>query len=104
MEAVMLRDWLLPEYGLKPISREALIGWSVFYSLFFLYAATSTSGFLVIDYANLMFHEAGHAVFGWAGHFTQILGGTIGQLLVPLVCTLVFIRRGETAAVACCAC
>ena len=77
-----------------------MAGWLGFYALFFIYAATNTTGFLVIDHANLMFHEAGHAVFGWAGYYTQILGGTIGELLVPLLCTLVFIRRGETTAVA----
>jgi hypothetical protein len=30
----------------------------------------------------------------------QILGGTLGQLIVPLACVLLFIRRGETLAVA----
>jgi len=99
----MLRDWLLPENGLKPVSREAMIGWGVFYVLFLIYAAANTGGFFFIDYANLMFHEAGHAVFGWASYYTVILGGTIGQLLVPILCTLVFIRRGETTAIACCA-
>src|SRR5262245_50786216 len=98
----MLRDWLLPANGFKPVSREALIGWGVFYALFFVYAAIDTTGFLFIDNANLMFHEAGHAVFGWAGYYTVILGGTIGQLLVPVVCTLIFMRRGETTAVALC--
>jgi len=99
----MLRDWLLPENGLKPVSREAMIGWGVFYALFLIYAAANAGGFFFIDYANLMFHEGGHAVFGWAGHYTQILGGTIGQLVVPIVCTLVFLRRGETTAIAFCA-
>jgi hypothetical protein len=78
-----------------------LVAWCVGYGLFMLYAATSS--FLVVDYANLMFHEAGHRVFDWAGYYTQILGGTIGQLMVPIVCTIVFVRRGETTAVACCA-
>jgi hypothetical protein len=91
---------LLPEDGLAPVSRAALTGWLAFYALFFIHAATNTTGFLVIDHANLMFHEAGHAVFGWAGYYTQILGGTIGELLVPVLCALVFIRRGETTAVA----
>ncbi|MFI5178669.1 MAG: hypothetical protein ACHQO8_08900 [Vicinamibacterales bacterium] len=98
----MIRDLLWPEDGFSPVSRAALIGWCIVYATFLLYAAADTTGFLIIDNANLMFHEAGHAVFGWAGYYTQILGGTLGQLLVPLICTLVFIRRGETTAVACC--
>ena len=96
----MIRDWLLPEDGLAPVSREALTGWCGFYGLFVLYAATSTTGFLFIDYANLMFHEAGHVEFSWAGYYTRILGGTLGELIVPLAFLLFFIRRGETAAVA----
>ena len=101
---LVLRVMLLPEDGFAPVSRATLAGWLGFYALFFIHAATNTTGFLVIDHANLMFHEAGHAVFGWAGYYTQILGGTIGELLVPFLCTLVFMRRGETTAVACCAC
>lgn len=88
---------------MTPISRGALLGWGVFYGLFLLYAAANTSGFLFIDHANLMFHELGHALFSWAGYYTQILGGTLGQLLVPLACTAVFIHRGQTTAVAFCA-
>ncbi len=78
--------------GLQPagsftlVSLAALAGWGVFYVLFLLYAAANTSGFLFIDHANLMFHEAGHFLFAWAGYHTQILGGTLGQLLaLPLV-------------------
>jgi hypothetical protein len=96
----VIREWLAPEDGFAPVSQRALIGWGICYALFLLYAAANTTGFLFIDFANLMIHEGGHAVFGWAGYYTQILGGTLGELLVPLLCALVFIRRGETAAVA----
>jgi hypothetical protein len=65
-----------------------------------VYAALDTDGFLFIDNANLMIHEAGHMLFGWAGYYTQILGGTVVQVAVPLACTLFFIRRCETTAVA----
>jgi hypothetical protein len=92
-----------PRNGFAPVSLTGLLGWGGFYALFLLYAAANTSGFLFIDHANLMFHELGHALFSWAGYYTQILGGTIGQLLVPIACTAVFIWRRETAAVACCA-
>jgi hypothetical protein len=99
----VIRDWLWPEDGFAPVSRPAMVAWGLFYAAFLAYAALDTSGFLLIDFANLMFHEAGHALFSWAGYYTQILGGTIGELLVPLSCTLVFLRRGETAAIAFCA-
>jgi hypothetical protein len=91
---------LLPEDGFKPVSQSALIGWGIAYTLFLLYAAANTTGFLFLDHANLMIHEAGHVFFSWGGYYTQILGGTLGELIVPLVCLLLFMYRGETVAVA----
>ncbi len=34
---------------------------------------------------NLVFHEAGHMIFMVLGRFMGILGGTLGQLLMPLI-------------------
>jgi hypothetical protein len=83
-----------------PVSRTDFVAWTVAFTLFLVYAAFSTSGFLFVDYANLMIHEAGHVFFSWAGYYTQILGGTLLQLIVPLACVVVFVRRGETVGVA----
>jgi hypothetical protein len=33
----------------------------------------------------LIFHEAGHAIFMPLGHWMMILGGTLGQLIMPLI-------------------
>ncbi len=44
---------------------------------------------------NIGFHEAGHIVFRVFGRFMGILGGTLGQLLVPLVLTLLFIFKNR---------
>jgi hypothetical protein len=35
---------------------------------------------------NLVFHEAGHILFSPLGHFMSVLGGSLMQVLVPLVC------------------
>lgn len=35
---------------------------------------------------NLPFHEAGHIIFRPFGKFIMTLGGTLGQLLMPLIC------------------
>ena len=40
---------------------------------------------------NLVFHEAGHVVFHFFGWFMGILGGTLGQLLMPAVVMVVFV-------------
>jgi hypothetical protein len=81
----------------KPVSRAAGIGWISFYALFLLYAALERSGFLFLDYVNLMIHEAGHLFFSWFGETIMILGGTLGELLVPLLCAAYFFFRRETA-------
>jgi hypothetical protein len=85
----------------KPVSRVAGIAWLVFYLLFLLYAADRT-GFLIIDYVNLIIHEGGHFFFGWFGHTVMILGGTLGELLVPLFCAAYFWWKREITAVAFC--
>ncbi len=40
---------------------------------------------------NLIFHEAGHVIFMPFGNFMTILWGSLGQCLMPLIVTLVFI-------------
>jgi hypothetical protein len=91
-------EWEGPDW--KPISRRALAAWLAAYGLFLWYAARDMEGFLFIDHANLVFHEAGHMFFSWFGHTLMILGGTLGELLVPLCVAVYFLLRGETAGVA----
>ena len=82
--------WSRPEGEWRAVSRTALAAWVVFYALFLLYAAFNQSGFLFLDYANLIVHEAGHFFFSWFGYTIQILGGTLGELLVPLLLAAYF--------------
>lgn len=86
----------------KPVSRITGIAWLVFYLLFLLYAAASHSGFLIIDFVNLMIHEGGHFFFSWFGETMHILGGTLGELIVPLLCAMFFWWKREATAVAFC--
>ncbi len=79
----------------KPVSRGAGIAWLCFYTLFLLYALGNHSGFLFLDYVNLMIHEGGHFFFSWFGHTIRILGGTLGELLVPLLCAIYFFWQRE---------
>ena len=40
-----------------------------------------------LHHVNLVFHEAGHVLFGLFGwRFLGVLGGSLGQVLMPLVC------------------
>ena len=47
----------------------------------------------IIYNVNLVFHEAGHVVFIPLGRFMTILGGSLLQVLVPLLCTIAFLTR-----------
>lgn len=42
---------------------------------------------------NLVFHEAGHILFSPFGRFLTVLGGTLMQLLIPLVVTGTFLLK-----------
>lgn len=42
---------------------------------------------------NLIFHEAGHVLFGPFGRFMSVLGGSLTQVLIPLVCATAFLRQ-----------
>jgi len=42
---------------------------------------------------NLPFHEAGHIVFRMFGRVIHSLGGTLGQLLMPLICLMVLLLK-----------
>lgn len=86
----------------KPVSRVALFGWLAFYTLFLLHAWTDDDGFLLLDHANLIIHEAGHFFFRWFGYIPTILGGTLMELLVPALLGVHFWVRRETTAVAFC--
>lgn len=45
---------------------------------------------------NLVFHEAGHVLFRPFGWFMTILGGTLGQLLMPAGVMLAFLIKRNT--------
>lgn len=42
---------------------------------------------------NLVFHEAGHVLFRPLGHFMTMLGGSLAQLLMPLICFIVLLIK-----------
>ncbi len=49
----------------------------------------------LLDGANLMFHEAGHMIYGILGPKVEPWGGTLGQLTMPLVALVVFGFQGN---------
>ncbi len=55
--------------------------------------ASNAVGESWLHLVNLPFHEAGHVVFGMFGEFIGSLGGTLGQLLMPLICMVVLLLQ-----------
>ncbi|MBA7534307.1 hypothetical protein ES705_26553 [subsurface metagenome] len=52
-----------------------------------------------IDDANLWFHEGGHFIFGLFGNTMGLYGGTLGQLIIPIICGIAFWRQGSLVSV-----
>ena len=46
---------------------------------------------------NLPFHEAGHLIFMPFGRFMMVLGGTLGQVLMPMICVGTFLIKTRDA-------
>jgi len=50
----------------------------------------------------ILFHEAGHVIFMPFGEALRVAGGTLGQLLMPLICAVALHRRGDNFGAAIC--
>ena len=57
-----------------------------------------SSGILsFIRLVDLVFHEAGHVIFGFFGSFIAALGGSLNQVLIPALCAFHFLRQKQVA-------
>jgi hypothetical protein len=48
-----------------------------------------------VHMVNLVFHEAGHIILSPFGRFMTILGGSLMQVLIPLICAGTFLWQQE---------
>jgi hypothetical protein len=62
-------------------------------TLIFTPLETNYAGESFLHLINLPFHEAGHLLFIPLGRFMMILGGSLGQILMPLVCLATFLIK-----------
>lgn len=84
------QDW-------RPSPAWTLWSWTAFFALFVVYAWSQHGQALFIDSANLVAHEGGHALFGWFGQTLGLWGGTLFQLLVPLLLAAYFFSQRQLA-------
>ncbi|MEE4357789.1 MAG: zinc ribbon domain-containing protein [Desulfococcaceae bacterium] len=85
--------------------RVLLFGVFVFWGVRFMFASIDSNfvGESFWHSVNLPFHEAGHIIFRPFGQFITSLGGTLGQLLMPLICMTVFLfHTGDAFAASVC--
>ena len=57
--------------------------------------ASNDAGSSFLHLVNLPFHEAGHIFFRLFGRWMMSLGGTLGQLLIPLICLVAFLLKSK---------
>lgn len=73
-----------------------LVGLAVWGWTFISASVTSNAvGESFMHNINLPFHEAGHILFSPFGRFMQVLGGTLGQILIPGLCVAAFLLKNH---------
>ncbi len=89
-----------PDSGWAPLKQaEVLLSVAAVCMLFAI--GLLDDGFvLLLDHANLAFHEAGHLFFGVLGSTLGLYGGTLGQLVFPIVAVVSFWHRRQAVGVA----
>lgn len=80
----------------------AVVGRGALLLLLLLWTATLVGGVdaervngSFIHLPNLVFHEAGHILFAPFGRFMTVLGGSLTQVLIPLVCAAAFLWQAR---------
>jgi hypothetical protein len=75
--------------GMKTALIVAISVWGL--KLFFV--PIEEAGNNILHYVNLPFHEAGHIFFGLFGEFFTVLGGSLFQLIMPMICVVVLLLK-----------
>ena len=91
------QDW-------RPVGTAAFGAATLGIALVAFLANTGQRWVFLLDSANLALHEAGHPILGLLlGDRVSVYGGTLSQLLFPIVASATFWRRREALAFALCA-
>lgn len=77
------------------MSKYLNLGLILLSSLYFWNYAATHKEWHFIDSVNLIFHEAGHAIFMFFGQFIHVLAGSTFQILLPLAITAYFFYTNQ---------
>jgi hypothetical protein len=90
----LLEHWR--EHTWQPVERGGCYAGCAAILALILWEASSEERWLfLIDNANLAFHEFGHLLFRPFGDTASLYGGTLGQLLMPLIVAGAFWRQSQ---------
>jgi hypothetical protein len=64
-------------------------------AVYFLSCAYNPAAGSFFDFVNLPIHETGHLLFAPFGHFVSVAGGSLFQVIVPLVFFGYFVWHGK---------
>lgn len=90
--------------GVAHWGRIVLVALLLYWTWVFLWTPLSPdSGDSFLHLPNLIFHEAGHVIFAPLGQFMSVLGGSLMQLLIPVIAAAGFARQAQPFSAAVCA-
>jgi hypothetical protein len=85
----------------EAISARQVVFFAAGFGVFLFLVFRSEPGFVVpLDFANLLFHEAGHPIYGILSERLAVYGGTLGQLTFPAILAVSFWRKRQAVSFA----
>lgn len=88
--------------GVVRLGRAAVLLGLILWTWYFATAPIGTAASSILHLPNLIFHEAGHPIFGLLGRFMSVLGGSLLQLAVPVILAIAFLRQANRFGAAVC--
>jgi hypothetical protein len=87
------QDW-------KPLNTTGVMAFAAVFALIAWFSHSGQRWVPLLDSANLVFHEAGHPLFGLFWERLAVYGGTLAQLSFPIVVAASFWHRREAVSFA----
>ena len=70
-------------------------GFIAIVAIYGIVCAASPGTYRFLDRVDLVFHEAGHVIFGFLGDFIGTLGGSTMQVLIPAMIVVYFVMHRQ---------
>ena len=81
--------------GMRTILRAAALVGLALWTWSFAREPMDAAAASVLHLPDLVFHEAGHILFGFFGQFIMVLGGSLFQFALPIALAVVFLRQKD---------